>query len=223
MEALELTVLRLELGRSFAHQPLQPESPEQRRGRYDQRARSDLARTVLKEIQQSLGARDQHQGQTEQERESRGGGAVKATMTGGMELVSIEIDPEVVDPEDVEMLQDMVMAAVNEAMNSSQELANKKLGGVTGGMGGLFDRPNYPEGHIFRTATERLAIFASDNISSSAYATEEIMRVLAIAGTAADIAAIQIQKGYASVLDGPGAMGGAINLVTMKPTKPGSL
>ena len=68
---------------------------------------------------------------------SAGGGAVKATMTGGMELVSIEIDPEVVDPEDVEMLQDMVMAAVNEAMNSSQELANKKLGGVTGGLGDL--------------------------------------------------------------------------------------
>jgi len=63
---------------------------------------------------------------------SAGGGAVKATMTGGMELVSIEIDPE-----DVEMLQDMVMAAVNEAMNSSQELANKKLGGVTGGLGDL--------------------------------------------------------------------------------------
>ena len=68
---------------------------------------------------------------------SAGGGAVKATMTGGMELISIEIDPEVVDPEDVEMLQDMVMAAVNEAMNSSQELANKKLGGVTGGLGDL--------------------------------------------------------------------------------------
>ena len=53
---------------------------------------------------------------------SAGGGAVKATMTGGMELVSIEIDPEVLDAEDVEMLQDMVLAAVNEAINSSQEL-----------------------------------------------------------------------------------------------------
>ena len=68
---------------------------------------------------------------------SAGGGAVKATMTGGMELVSIEIDPEVLDAEDVEMLQDMVLAAVNEAINSSQELANKKLGGVTGGLGDL--------------------------------------------------------------------------------------
>src|SRR5215210_4122742 len=68
---------------------------------------------------------------------SAGGGAVRATMTGGMELVSIEIDPEVVDPDDVEMLQDMVLAAVNEAMTSSQELANKKLGGITGGLGDL--------------------------------------------------------------------------------------
>ena len=67
---------------------------------------------------------------------SAGGGAVKATMTGGMELVSIEIDPEVVDPEDGEM-QDMVLAALNEAMTSSQELANKKLGGITGGLGDL--------------------------------------------------------------------------------------
>jgi DNA-binding YbaB/EbfC family protein len=68
---------------------------------------------------------------------SAGGGAVKATMTGGLELVSIEIDPDVVDPEDVEMLQDMVLAAVNEALTSAQELASKKLGGITGGLGDL--------------------------------------------------------------------------------------
>ena len=68
---------------------------------------------------------------------SAGGGVVKATMTGSQELVSIEIDPEAVDPEDVEMLQDMVMAAVNEAMTSSQEMASQKLGGITGGLGDL--------------------------------------------------------------------------------------
>ena len=68
---------------------------------------------------------------------SAGGGAVKATMTGGLELVSVEIDPEVVDPEDVEMLQDMVLAAVNEALASAQELASKRLGGITGGLGDL--------------------------------------------------------------------------------------
>ena len=68
---------------------------------------------------------------------SAGGGAVKATMTGGLELVSIEIDPDVVDPEDVEGLQDLVIAAVNEALSSAQELASKKLGGITGGLGDL--------------------------------------------------------------------------------------
>ena len=68
---------------------------------------------------------------------SAGGGVVKATMTGSQELVSIEIDPEAVDPDDVEMLQDMVMAAVNEAMTSSQEMASQKLGGITGGLGDL--------------------------------------------------------------------------------------
>ncbi len=68
---------------------------------------------------------------------SAGGGAVKATMTGGLELVSIEIDPEVVDPEDVEMLEDMVTAVVNEALSSAQELASRRLGGITGGLGDL--------------------------------------------------------------------------------------
>ena len=68
---------------------------------------------------------------------SAGGGAVKATMTGGLDLVELEIDPEVLDPEDVEMLQDLVLAAVNEALTSAQELASKRLGGITGGLGDL--------------------------------------------------------------------------------------
>ena len=68
---------------------------------------------------------------------SVGGGAVKATMTGGLELVDLEIDPEVVDPEDVEGLQDLVIAAVNESLNSAQELASKRLGGITGGLGDM--------------------------------------------------------------------------------------
>lgn len=68
---------------------------------------------------------------------SAGGGAVKATMTGALELVSLEINPEVLDPEDAEMVQDMVLAAVNEALQGAQELANKRLGGITGGLGDL--------------------------------------------------------------------------------------
>jgi DNA-binding YbaB/EbfC family protein len=68
---------------------------------------------------------------------SAGGGAVKATITGNLELVDLQIDPEVLDPDDVEMLQDMVLAAVNEALTSSQEMASKRLGGITGGLGDL--------------------------------------------------------------------------------------
>ena len=68
---------------------------------------------------------------------SAGGGAVKATMTGGLELLSVEIKPEVVDPEDVEMLEDMVLAAVNEALSSAQQLASNQLGGITGGLGDM--------------------------------------------------------------------------------------
>ena len=69
---------------------------------------------------------------------SAGGGMVKVTMTGDMQLREIKIDPEAIDPEDAEMLQDMVAAAVNEAMRSAQELASSRMGGIAGlGGGGL--------------------------------------------------------------------------------------
>ena len=67
---------------------------------------------------------------------SAGGGMVKVTISGDLVLKGIVIDPEAVDPEDVDLLQDMVMAATNEAIRSAQELAATKLGAVTGGMGG---------------------------------------------------------------------------------------
>jgi DNA-binding YbaB/EbfC family protein len=68
---------------------------------------------------------------------SAGGGAVTATVTGALEVVSIEISPDAVDPEDVEMLQDVIVAAMNEALRAAQELANQRLGAVTGGLSGL--------------------------------------------------------------------------------------
>jgi nucleoid-associated protein EbfC len=68
---------------------------------------------------------------------SAGGGMVKVVVTGDQEVKSITIDPQAVDPEDVELLQDMVLAAVNEGMRSAQELAASKMGGITGGLGGL--------------------------------------------------------------------------------------
>ena len=63
-----------------------------------------------------------------------GGGMVKVVMTGDLELKELTIDPDAVDPEDVEMLQDMVMAAINEAMRQATDLQAKAAGGGMGGM-----------------------------------------------------------------------------------------
>jgi len=63
-----------------------------------------------------------------------GGGMVKAVVSGKKELTSLMIDPEAVDPEDVEMLQDMVVAAVNEALRASETAASETMGKLTGGL-----------------------------------------------------------------------------------------
>jgi DNA-binding YbaB/EbfC family protein len=66
---------------------------------------------------------------------SVGGGAVTVVMTGHHRLRTIEISPEVVDPEDVEMLQDLIIAAINEASEQARELATRSLASLTGGLG----------------------------------------------------------------------------------------
>jgi hypothetical protein len=66
---------------------------------------------------------------------SAGGGTVNAVVTGAGDLVRIEIAPEAVDPDDVEMLQDLVVAAVNDALRSAREVEQEKLGGLAGGLG----------------------------------------------------------------------------------------
>jgi DNA-binding YbaB/EbfC family protein len=65
---------------------------------------------------------------------SSGGGAVTVTVNGQQQIKSIKISPEVVDPDDVEMLEDLVLSAISEAISQSQELAAKQLGGLTGGL-----------------------------------------------------------------------------------------
>ena len=65
---------------------------------------------------------------------SSGGGAVKVTINGQQEIQSIKILPEVIDPNDVELLEDLVLTAVSEASAKSQELAAERLGGLTGGL-----------------------------------------------------------------------------------------
>lgn len=65
---------------------------------------------------------------------SAGGGVVKATVTGKQELTALVIDPAAVDPEDVEMLQDLILTAVNDALKASQDMAADKMGKVTAGL-----------------------------------------------------------------------------------------
>jgi DNA-binding YbaB/EbfC family protein len=64
-----------------------------------------------------------------------GGGAVKIVITGAQEVRSVEIDPSAVDPEEVEMLQDLVLAAINDAIARSKELERERMGTIAGGMG----------------------------------------------------------------------------------------
>lgn len=74
---------------------------------------------------------------------SAGGGVVRAVVTGKQTIVSITIDPAAVDPEDVDMLQDLVTAAVNDALEASRKLAEQKMGvltSLTGGLGGFLGR-----------------------------------------------------------------------------------
>ena len=66
-----------------------------------------------------------------------GGGAVKATVSGTRKFSSIEIDPEVVDPEDVEMLQDLILAAVNGALKMADDKTSESMNKLQGGMGGF--------------------------------------------------------------------------------------
>ncbi len=66
-----------------------------------------------------------------------GGGAVKIVISGKKEIQSIKIDPEVVDPDDVEMLEDLILSAVNEAIRQADEMYTTEMSKVTGGLGGL--------------------------------------------------------------------------------------
>jgi nucleoid-associated protein EbfC len=68
---------------------------------------------------------------------SAGGGMVTVQVTGDLTVKSIKIDPQAVDPDDIELLQDMVLAAVNEGLRAAQELAASKMSGLAGGLGNL--------------------------------------------------------------------------------------
>jgi DNA-binding YbaB/EbfC family protein len=94
---------------------------------------------MMKQVQQMQTemAKAQEQLKSEVVEASAGGGMVTVKISGDLQIREIRIDPDAVDPEDVELLQDMVLAATNEAIRSAQELAASKMGGVTGGLGDL--------------------------------------------------------------------------------------
>jgi nucleoid-associated protein EbfC len=100
---------------------------------------------LLKQAQQMQAemAKAQEQLKEETVEASAGGGMVKVTMTGDMQLREMTISPEAIDPEDPELLQDMVTAAVNEALRSAQELAASRMGGIAG-LGGAGGLPGLP-------------------------------------------------------------------------------
>jgi DNA-binding YbaB/EbfC family protein len=96
-----------------------------------------MLRQVQKMQQDMAAAQEQLKNETVEA--SAGGGMVTVKVSGDLVVKEIAIDPDAIDPDDPEMLQDMVLAAVNEGLRSAQELAAKKMGGLTGGMdlGGL--------------------------------------------------------------------------------------
>jgi DNA-binding YbaB/EbfC family protein len=71
---------------------------------------------------------------------SSGGGMVTVVVDGQQEIRSVKIDPEVIDPDDIEMLQDLIMAAVNDGLTKAKEMANEEMGKLTGGL----NLPNIP-------------------------------------------------------------------------------
>ena len=98
--------------------------------------------SVLKQAQKMQEEMERIQQETEEENieATSGGGAVKVVVNGKKELVEIKLDPDAVDPDDVETLEDLIMAAVNEAVKKAEEMMEERMGAITGGMSipGLF-------------------------------------------------------------------------------------
>ena len=94
---------------------------------------------MLKQVQKMQQDMEAAQAALKDERveASAGGGMVTVVVSGDLQVKEIRIDPEAIDPEDPELLSDMVLAAVNEGLRAAQELAERKLGGITGGLGGM--------------------------------------------------------------------------------------
>ncbi|MBM7557256.1 YbaB/EbfC family nucleoid-associated protein [Halanaerobacter jeridensis] len=91
---------------------------------------------MMKQAQKMQSKMEQKQEELKNEtvEASAGGGVVTVVVNGGQEVVDIDIDPEVLDPDDIEMLEDLVLAATNEAMNKAKDMMEQEMGQLTGGM-----------------------------------------------------------------------------------------
>lgn len=91
---------------------------------------------MMKQVQAMQAKMEKIQAELEEERVegSSGGGMVKVVANGKQDIVSIEIDKEVVDPEEVDMLQDLIVAAINQAREKAQELQSERMASLTGGL-----------------------------------------------------------------------------------------
>ena len=91
---------------------------------------------LLKQAQQMQAKMSQIQEELGQKtiEATAGGGMVKVTANGNQEIVSIQIDPEVIDPDDIEMLQDLIMAAINDAIKRAKDMMNEEMGKLTKGL-----------------------------------------------------------------------------------------
>jgi DNA-binding YbaB/EbfC family protein len=96
---------------------------------------NQMLKQVQKMQQDMMAAQEQLANETVQS--SAGGGMVTVTVTGDLVVKEIKIDPDAIDPEDPELLQDMVLAAVNEAFRKAAALQQERMGTITGGLGGL--------------------------------------------------------------------------------------
>ncbi|MBQ3124392.1 MAG: YbaB/EbfC family nucleoid-associated protein [Clostridia bacterium] len=98
--------------------------------------------SVIKQAQKMQEEMERVQQETEEEQveATSGGGAVKVVVNGKKELISIKLDPDAVDPDDVETLEDLIMAAVNEGVKKAEEIMSERMGAITGGLNipGLF-------------------------------------------------------------------------------------
>lgn len=111
-----------------------------KRGGYPGGAMPGNMNNLMKQAQRMQRQMEESQKELEEKEitATAGGGAVEVTITGKKEITKVKLSPEVVDPDDIEMLEDLIMAATNEAIRQIEEMSQETMSKITGGLGGGF-------------------------------------------------------------------------------------